>query len=125
MMNNSSVLHKVTLQLGAILMIVGLVVRFFVPVWACGLFACGVVIFAVMLFLQRYEGDSVVLRRLRSQQFIAVGFLVASAVLMSMQDLHWGRFHHNQWVACLAGGSFILLYTSFRIAQESKKENGK
>ncbi len=128
-MKQLSAIQNAVLGLGALLMLAGAAVFPFQHLAACVMFVCGVAMFTAMMFLAGYEGSSFTLKRLRRQQLFSLVCFVIAAVAMAMLtwDIRHGSFmfrfvHHNEWVVFLAIGSLVLLYTSFRIPAELKKE---
>lgn len=119
-------------RMGALLMLGGAAAFPFARLVACMAFAVGVGLYASMQVQASYEGNSLVVSRLRRQQLIGLCWLVAAAVAMGMLtwDLYQGSFlfrfvHHNEWLVLLAVGAAIQLYTAFRIPAELKRETKK
>lgn len=106
-----NILYKV----GAVVLLVGAVLKMALPVYAAYIYTAGALLFAVMQFLGRPRTKSFVLRRLVFQQQIGAICLVAAGVLM---------FTHvrNEWIVAMFLGALFELYTSFRIPQELEKE---
>ena len=77
-----------------------------------------------MQMMQRYEGRSFTLRRLRRQQLLGAIAILVAACLMAMQTFHFGFALRNEWVVALTVGCVLELYTAFRIPAELKKEKG-
>lgn len=109
----------VSLLLGAATYITGWVGAFY-------LYTVGACAFAAMQCVAGYEGQSLVVRRLRGQQVIGALLLVATAVLMAMHTFNFGFARRNEWMVSLAIACVLELYTSFRIPAElQKEERGK
>lgn len=90
--------------------------------WPVIIYSVGAILFASMQLLARYEGTSVVLRRLRRQQILGALLLVLSGAAM-FANIHGITYlRHNEWLAILAIAAVLELYTAFRIPQELKKE---
>ncbi len=113
--------ENMTLRAGAVLILLGLVGRMFNPLFGWVLFGVGSLLFALMILRAEYLGSNFTLRRLRRQQLLGCGFLLASVVFMGFQLFRLGMFQRNEWVASLAISAFILLYTSWRIPAELSK----
>lgn len=107
---------------GALLMLAGAAVHMFLPVVSLYLFATGAGAYALMRLRTQYTGRNVTLQRLRRQQLLAAACYVLTAVLMSMQDMHYGFAMRNEWVVSLAVACVLELYTSWRIPQELSKK---
>lgn len=109
---------------GAVLFVLGLGVRLFVPFWGMIIFVVGVLGFTTMQMLCSYEGNSVTLLRLRRQQVMSDFLFLLSAVAMMSQELEvgpmWAR--RNLWILIFAIGCFLQLYTAFRIPSVMEKE---
>lgn len=89
--------------------------------WPVIIYSVGAILFASMQLLARYEGISVVLRRLRRQQILGALLLVLSGAAM-FANIHGITYlRHNEWLAILAIAAVLELYTAFRIPQELKK----
>lgn len=109
-------------QLGALLMLGGAAVFLLMPVWAAILYSAGVLLYAPLRILQRYEGQNFVIRRLRRQQLLGQLAFLCAACCMIMQAFNFGFARRNEWVVCLVIGCILELYTTFRIPAELKKE---
>lgn len=99
---------------GAIALLVGLVMRMFLPEVYAYVYICGVGIFAVTQFLLRPRHTGVVIRRLIAQQQLASLLLVAAGVLMFIR-------YNNEWIVVLLCGALMELYTVFRLSHETGK----
>lgn len=87
------------------------------------LYAVGAVAFSSMQLIAGYEGDNLVVKRLRLQQVTGALLLVVTAVLMAMHTFRFGFARQNEWVVALAIACVLELYTAFRIPSELEKEN--
>lgn len=90
--------------------------------WGVVIYCVGAILFASMQLLARYEGTSIVLRRLRRQQVLGSLLLVLSGAAMFANIHGIPYLRHNEWLAILAIAAMLELYTAFRIPQELKKE---
>lgn len=88
------------------------------------LYSVGAVAFAAMQLAAGYEGDNLVVKRLRMQQVMGALLLVVTAVLMAMHTFCFGFARQNEWMVALAIACVLELYTAFRIPSELEKENG-
>ncbi len=101
---------------GAIALLMGLVMRMFLPEAYAVVYICGATIFAVTQFLLRPRLDGVVVRRLVAQQQLAGILLIAAGVLMFTH-------YNNEWIVILLCGTLMELYTVFRLSHEIDKVN--
>jgi hypothetical protein len=89
--------------------------------------------FASMQMLQRYDGPSFVIRRLRRIMLLSDVLFLVTAVLMfagqgnplHLDALTYAKYIHNNWVMTLLIAAILQLYTSHRIGQELEKEAKK
>ena len=94
------------------------------------LFAVGALSFASMQMLQRYEGRSVVIRRLRRIMLLSDVMFLVSAVLMfasqgnvfHLDHITYLQYVYNKWVVTLLIAAVLQLYTTHRIDHELEKE---
>lgn len=101
-------------------------------------FLAGTLMFASMQALQRYEGKSVVIRRLRRIMLIADVLFVVAGLLMVERAWQWlfphmattldgyetyMRYIHNNWVVVLLVAAILEMYTMHRISNELAKED--
>lgn len=106
---------------GGLLMVIGAALPLFFPQAAPYVFALGALLFAPAQMADRYEGDDIVIRRLRRQQLLAALLLLVSAGLMLMA-LHGVRpLRGHEWKATLAVAAFVEVYTAFRLSHEERK----
>ena len=107
--------HQVIQVLGAVLLLVGAMLQ--ITRWEVSpyLYTIGAVMFAYVQVMSRYEGQNLIVRRLRRQQVLGAVLLVFAGVLMFVT-------RHNEWVLCLSAAAVLQLYTAFRIPSELEKE---
>lgn len=101
-------------------------------------FLAGTLMFAGMQALQRYEGKSIVIRRLRRIMLIADVLFVVAGLLMVEHAWQWlfphmattldgyetyMRYIHNNWVVVLLVAAILEMYTMHRISNELSKED--
>ena len=118
---------------GALLMVVGAGASVLAWRWAPWVFALGVVGFTSMQFLQRYDGSSVVIRRLRRILLLSdVLFLVSALLMFASQRNVFGlsyitymEYVYNKWVMTLLIAAVLQLYSTHRISHELEKEAKK
>lgn len=110
--------------LGGILLLAGAAM----PLWpgllfpgAC-VFTAGVLLFAPMQMLARYEGRSFVVRRLRRQQLLGAFLLLVTAGLMLMKACQAGPLRGDEWKLVLTIAAVLEVYTAFRIPAALQKE---
>ena len=131
--------QTIVMAAGALLMVIGVgcvVFGMIVPV-ATILFAIGAIAFASMQMMQVYEGNSIVVRRLRRTMIMGDLCFVIAALLMLESNFrilfpyvattmegynNWVRVVHNNWVVALLIAAIIEMYTTHRISYELSKE---
>ena len=122
-MKQLSLCQTIVYGVGGILVLAGLVSWPTGKSWAVTLYCVGAVAVCVMQFCQRYEGGSIVLRRLRRQQLLGALCLVLTGVLMIVERMHLGVLQHHEWMAVLAVAAMLECYTAFRIPYELKRKD--
>lgn len=107
--------YTVVQVVGAVLLLVGAMLQ--ITRWELSpyIYTVGAVMFAYVQVMSRYEGQNLIVRRLRRQQVLGAVLLVFAGVLMFVT-------RHNEWVLCLSAASVLQLYTAFRIPSELEKE---
>lgn len=128
---------------GGALMVIGVALNFFgfQQVAAC-LFLLGSVCFGGMQMMQTYEGNNVVIRRLRRIMTLADVLFIVSGLLLLEQNFNFlmplfqkngmqGMIYyaqyvvHNNWVLVLFVAALLELYTMHRISSELAEEAKK
>jgi hypothetical protein len=99
---------------GAIALLLGLVMRMFLPDVYAFMYIGGAGLFAVTQFLLRPRHTGVAIRRLVAQQQLAALLLVGAGVLMFTH-------YNNEWIVILLCGALMELYTVFRLSHEIGK----
>ena len=126
-MKQLSTLQNLLFQLGGILLVAGAVMPIVPPVsaYASTVYTIGALLFGSLQLLQRYDGRSFVIRRLRRQQIIGAFCLMLSAALLVMKQQQVGpiRISGDEWKIALIVAVILELYTAFRIPAELEKEN--
>ena len=107
--------YTVVQVVGAVLLLVGAMLQ--ITRWELSpyRYTVGAVMFAYVQVMSRYEGQNLIVRRLRRQQVLGAVLLVFAGVLMFVT-------RHNEWVLCLSAAAVLQLYTAFRIPSELEKE---
>ena len=107
--------YTVVQVVGAVLLLVGAMLQ--ITRWELSpyIYIVGAVMFAYVQVMSRYEGQNLIVRRLRRQQVLGAVLLVFAGVLMFVT-------RHNEWVLCLSAAAVLQLYTAFRIPSELEKE---
>lgn len=107
--------YTVVQVVGAVLLLVGAILQ--ITRWELSpyIYTVGAVMFAYVQVISRYEGQNLIVRRLRRQQVLGAVLLVFAGVLMFVT-------RHNEWVLCLSAAAVLQLYTAFRIPSELEKE---
>jgi phosphatidylglycerophosphate synthase len=128
---------------GGALMVIGVALNFFgfQQVAAC-LFLLGAVCFGGMQMMQTYEGNNVVIRRLRRIMTLADVLFIVSGLLLLEQNFNFlmplfqkngmqGMIYyaqyvvHKNWVLVLFVAALLELYTMHRISSELAEEAKK
>ena len=100
--------------IGALALLAGLVMGLLLPEIYSVVYISGAVVFAVTQFILRPRYESLVMRRLVSQQQLASLLLVGAGVLMFTH-------YNNEWIVILLCGALMELYCVFRLSHEIKK----
>ena len=108
--------YPIIAAIGAVLLLAGAAIQITHAACAPYLYLTGAILFAYTQITDRYEGQNLIIRRLRRQQMIGAALLILAGVMM----LIWKR---NEWVLCLTIAAVLELYTAFRIPQEMEKES--
>ena len=125
--------ENIVFLLGAVLMVVGSGARVFALPWSPYVFAMGVIAFVLMQLKQKYEGDSLTIRRLRNITVVSDFFFLLAALLMfadmnnlfELPLLFYVQYVHNNWVVALLVAAVLQLYSTHRIGRELEKEEKK
>ena len=100
--------HKIKsfiMYIGGVMLLLGAALQITNLKFAPYLYTIGAVLFAVVQISSGYNGDNVVVRRLRRQQILGALLLVVAGLMMLFM-------HHNEWIACLSIAAFVELYTA-------------
>ena len=122
--------QNVLFLLGATLMVVGAGTSVLQWAGAPYVFAVGALFFASMQMLQRYDGPSVTIRRLRRIMLLSDVLFLVSAVLMfasqrnflGIDYITYIQYVYNKWVVTLLIAAILQLYSTHRIGSELAKE---
>lgn len=100
---------------GAILLLLGAMLQ--ITRWELSpvIYTIGAVLFAYVQVMDGYQGQNLIIRRLRRQQILGAVLLVFAGVLMFVMK-------RNEWIVCLTIAAILELYTAFRIPAEMEKE---
>ena len=115
-------LQNFLFHLGGVLVIIGAMLNPLESDVAPYVYSAGALMFASMQMLARYDGDSVVIRRLRRQQIFGALLLIVSGAMMLGQQYHMLYMRHNEWLIALLIAAIFELYAAFRIPAELGKE---
>ena len=115
---------------GALLMVIGAGTSLLSWKGAPFVFAIGALAFTSMQFLQRYEGDNFVIRRLRKMMLLSDALFLLSALLMfasmgnvfGLSHIDYITYIYNKWVLTLLIAAMLQLYSTHRIDRELAKE---
>ena len=119
--------------LGALLMVIGAGSSLLKWTLAPYVYAVGALCFASMQMLQRYDGPSITIRRLRRIMLLSDLLFLLSAVLMfanlgnffGLDQLTYLQYVYNKWVVTLLIAAILQMYTTHRIDNELGKEAKK
>lgn len=117
-------MRNIIYRTGGTLLVAGAVLPLFLPQVAPFVFALGALLFCPMQMMDRYEGRSVVIRRLRRQQMLAALLLLVTAVFMLTSHYGIAPFRGSEWKLTLTIAAVIELYAVFRISKEEEKDKG-
>lgn len=115
-------LKTILFQLGGLLLVIGAALPVADVKVAALTFSLGALLYAPLQLTDRYEGSSLVVRRLYRQRQLSDFMLLVAAGLLIMQAWRLGRFVRGEWVVALTIAVVVQLYSVFRIEQEIKKE---
>lgn len=103
------------MMVGAILLLLGAMLQ--ITRWELSpvIYTIGAVLFAYVQVMDGYQGQNLIIRRLRRQQILGAVLLVFTGVLMFVMK-------RNEWIVCLTIAAILELYTAFRIPAEMEKE---
>ena len=128
---------------GGVLMVAGIALNFFgLQMAGAWTFLAGAAGFGVMQMMQQYEGNDVVIRRLRRIMTLADVLFIVAGLLMVEQNCqfllplfqkdglrgltNYAQYVvHNNWVLVLFIAAVLELYTMHRISHELSKEAKK
>jgi hypothetical protein len=119
--------------LGGLLMVVGAgisLLKFSIAPYIYGLGAIG---FASMQMLQRYEGTSITIRRLRRIMLLSDALFLVTGILMfaslgnsfGLSQITYVQYIYNKWIGTLLLAAVLQLYATHRIDSELNKEAKK
>lgn len=124
MMKSLSPLQNAISVMGGVLLVVGAILPLVEALaeYAPYIFTLGALSFGGTQLLRRYEGQNVVIRRLRRQEILGAFLLMVSAVLMLVSTFHLFPLKGGEWKVCLTIAVVFELYTAFRLPHELEKE---
>lgn len=134
-MKQLSKIQTIVFLVGGILMVIGAgsYVFMFQRAVMSVVFFVGALCFALMQLEQRYDGQNVVIIRLRRIQLIADVLFILSGILMI--DSHYMllkplfssytdyiQYVYNKWIMTLLIAAILEIYTVHRLSSELEKE---
>lgn len=134
-MKQLSKIQTIVFLVGGILMVIGAgsYVFMFQRAVMSVVFFVGALCFALMQLEQRYDGQNVVIIRLRRIQLIADVLFILSGILMI--DSHYMllkplfssytdyiQYVYNKWIMILLIAAILEIYTVHRLSSELEKE---
>ena len=121
MIRELSFVENLLFRTGAILMLFGAVLHIFSAEISLFVFGIGAMLFCMMQLRAVYEGNDLVVIRLRRQQLFACLMFLGTVMCMSMQVYQYGFARRNEWVVTMAIGCVLELYTAWRIPNALQK----
>lgn len=124
MIRQLTFLENLLFRTGALLMLLGVTLHIFSPLYSLYTYGLGAMLFSLMQLRAVYEGNDLNVIRLRRQQLLACLMFLGTVMCMSMQAYQYGFARRNEWVVSLAIGCVLELYTSWRLPvalQKAKK----
>jgi len=123
---------------GGTLLLAGAAIQITRWEYAPMLFAVGAVIFVTGQLADRYNGDDLIMKRLRGQQVLGSVFIILTALLMFSGDLHENLLlnsgtnpklrsflldltRRNNWIVTLTIAALLELYPAFRMESRQKE----
>ncbi|MBQ8047539.1 MAG: hypothetical protein IJ196_06420 [Prevotella sp.] len=128
--------QTVIFMLGGLLMVIGAgaYALLFNPKASAWIFLIGAILFTLMQAMQIYEGQSLVIKRLKRIQSLAnICFIIAALLMVNdafqlLLPLFKGNYITyvdyllNKWVILLLIAAILELYTTHRISSELEKD---
>ena len=121
MIRELSFVENLLFRTGAILMLFGAVLHIFSAETSLFVYGIGAMLFSMMQLRAVYEGNDLIVIRLRRQQLFACLMFLGTVMCMSMQVYQYGFARRNEWVVALAIGCVLELYTAWRIPNALQK----
>ncbi|MBQ5573241.1 MAG: hypothetical protein IIU69_03055 [Bacteroidaceae bacterium] len=133
---------NVMMTIGGVLLLVGAMVMITGWEYAPYIYMLGSVMFASAQLSDRYDGDDMILKRLRLQQVLGAVLLVVTGFLMFSGNYHQQLMFNNSmndtlrsflltltarnsWIVTLCIATLFELYSSFRIDARNKELEDK
>ena len=133
---------NVMMTIGGVLLLVGAMVMITGWGYAPYIYLLGSVMFASAQLSDRYDGDDMILKRLRLQQVLGSILLVITGFLMFSSNYHQQLMFNNSmndtlrsflltltarnsWIVTLSIATLFELYSSFRIDARNKELEDK
>jgi hypothetical protein len=133
---------NVMMTIGGVLLLVGAMVMITGWDYAPYIYLLGSVMFASAQLSDRYDGDDMILKRLRLQQVLGSILLVITGFLMFSSNYHQQLMFNNSmndtlrtfllsltaknsWIVTLCIATLFELYSSFRIDARNKELEDK
>jgi hypothetical protein len=133
---------NVMMTIGGVLLLVGAMVMITGWDYAPYIYLLGSVMFASAQMSDRYDGDDMILKRLRLQQVLGSILLVITGFLMFSSNYHQQLMFNNSmndtlrtfllsltaknsWIVTLCIATLFELYSSFRIDARNKELEDK
>jgi len=125
--------QTVVYLVGAVLMVIGAGLSLLSWVGSPYVYSVGALCFVSMQMLQRYDGPSITVRRLRRIMFFSDFLFLATGMLMfasqgnplGIGHVHYLMYIYQKWVVTLLLAAVLQLYVTHRIDHELEKEAKK
>lgn len=138
MVNSQNRMISFLMVTGGIMLLFGAAVYITGWEYAPLLFVIGTALFVTGQFSNRYEGNDLIMKRLRGQQVLGAFFLVLTALLMYSGPFHESVLlndeinpkvrsflieltRRNNWIVTLTIASLFELYPAFRMESRQKE----
>lgn len=110
-------LETVLLYLGGVLLVGGIVLPI-TPLapYAAYVFLIGSLLYGLMQWRQCYDGDDLVVKRLRRILLLSDVLFVASAVLLLMEAKYFGLYLPGAWKIVMLIAAVQQIYAVFRLS---------
>ena len=122
-MKKLSLPELIVYDAGAVIMLLSLLLlHTLLSAYMPYVYGAGAAMFFAMQLKSQGGGGNFVVRRLKRQQALGALLLLLASVAIWMDVNYVWPLRHNEWIAVVAIGAWMQLYTAFRIPKELEKE---